>query len=71
MQIVVNHFCLNCFLQFLSKKTPLSGPGALKTRAGRKRRREDAESAGKEGMESLENEYRGELKILFAFCQIG
>ncbi|XP_078382632.1 centromere protein U-like isoform X2 [Oculina patagonica] len=44
--------------KLLPEKTPLSGPGALKTRAGRKRRRNEAESTRNEEMESLENEYR-------------
>ncbi|KAJ7383677.1 hypothetical protein OS493_026207 [Desmophyllum pertusum] len=39
----------------LLEKTPLSGPGAFKTRAGRKRSRNDAESVDNEEMES---EYR-------------
>jgi len=44
--------------KLLPEKTPLSGPVTLKTRAGRKRRRDDAEQAGDKAMESLENEYR-------------
>ena len=47
-------------LQLLSEKTPLSGPGTLKTRAGRKRRRDDTEPAGE--MDSLENEYKSKWK---------
>lgn len=46
----------------LPEKTPLSGPGTLKTRAGRKRRGDDAEQAGDKEMESLENEYRSKWK---------
>lgn len=53
-------FCIRHYLQLLSEKTPLSGPGALKTRAGRKRNRNEAGSNRNEEMESLEFEYRGE-----------
>jgi len=48
--------------QLLPEKTPLSGPGTLKTRAGRKRRRDDARTAGDKEMESVENEYRSKWK---------
>ena len=48
----------------LSEKTPLSGPGTLKSRAGRKRGRNDAKSAGDKEIESLENEYRSKCKDL-------
>ena len=48
----------------LSEKTPLSGPGTLKSRAGRKRERNDAKSAGDKEIKSLENEYRGKCKSL-------
>ena len=44
-------------LQPLIEKTPLSGPGELKTKRGRKRRKDDAESM----TDSLENEYQGNL----------
>ena len=50
------------YLQLLPEKTPLSGPSTLKTRAGRKRRRDDTELTGNKEMESLENEYRSEWK---------
>ena len=49
-------------LQLLSEKTPLSGPGTLKTRAGRKRRRDNTEPAGDKEMDSLENEYKSKWK---------
>ena len=49
-------------LQLLPEKTPLSGPSTLKTRAGRKRRRDNSEPTGDKEMESLENEYRRKWK---------
>lgn len=49
-------------MQLLPEKTPLSGPTTLKTRAGRKRGRNDTEPTGDRGMESLEKEYRGKWK---------
>lgn len=41
-----------------SQKTPLSGPGKLKAKRGRKRTKDDAESKTTEEEDSLENEYR-------------
>lgn len=49
--------------QALLEKTPLSGPGALKTRKGRKRRREDAKTVGNGDRDTLENEYQGEWDL--------
>lgn len=43
----------------LFEKTPLSGPGKLKAKRGRKRTKDDAESKTTEEEDSLENEYRG------------
>lgn len=51
-------------MQFLSDKTPVSGPVAFKTRNSRKRKGKVAEPTGDEEMESLENEYRSEKKPL-------
>ena len=50
------------YLQFLSDKTPVSGPVAFKTRNSRKRKGKVAEPTGDEEMESFENEYRSEKK---------
>ena len=41
------------------EKTPLSGPGVLKKKRGRKRRKDDTESLADEEKDSLENEYQG------------
>ena len=43
----------------LFEKTPLSAPGKLKAKRGRKRTKDDAESKTTEEEDSLENEYRG------------
>ena len=50
----------------LFEKTPLSGPGKLKAKRGRKRTKDDAESKKTEEEYSLENEYKGNNnKIIF------
>lgn len=58
------------YLQFLSDKTPVSGPVAFKTRNSRKRKGKVAEPTGDEEMESFENEYRSEKKPLSNYWHI-
>ena len=49
----------NVTLQPLSEKTPHSGPGALKTEKGRKRRRKEVDVVRRQENKAAEDEYRG------------